>query len=88
MENKINSIKKITSVPEGVKISTKMKLSPLWTSVMFLYIEWDFTSFFPPGVYIQQSLAGKMGPFQVTQLTLLAGSVFISVPCLMVFSYP
>jgi len=70
---------------EDVKVNLRIKLSLLWTVVMLCYIEGDFTSFFPPGGYIQQSLAGKMGPFPTTQLTLLAGSVFISIPCLMVF---
>jgi uncharacterized protein DUF6326 len=85
MENKMNSPKKIERILEDVKISTRIKLSALWATVMFCYIEGDFTSFFPPGGYIQQSLAGKMGPFQTTQLTLLAGSLFISIPCAMVF---
>jgi Family of unknown function (DUF6326) len=85
MENKTTSPKKTIRALEDVRINTKMKLSALWTVVMFCYIEGDFTSFFPPGGYIQQSLAGKMGPFPVTQLTLLAGSVFITIPCVMVF---
>jgi len=78
-------IKGTERIPEEQKVSTRIKLSALWVAVMFCYIEGDFTSFFPPGGYIQQSLAGKMGPFHTTQLTLLAGSVFMSIPCVMVF---
>jgi hypothetical protein len=78
------SPKKETHLLEDIKIPIKLKLSVLWTVVMLCYIEGDFTSFFPPGGYIQQSLAGKMGPFKVSQLTLLAGSIFITIPCLMV----
>jgi glucan phosphoethanolaminetransferase (alkaline phosphatase superfamily) len=85
MANSMNSPKKTERTLEDAKISTRTKLSALWIAVMFCYIEGDFTSFFPPGGYIQQSLAGKMGPFPTTQLTLLAGSVFISIPCVMVF---
>ena len=77
--------KKVANVPEDQKVNTRIILSALWVAVMLCYIEGDFTSFFPPGGYIQQSLAGKMGPFPTTQLTLLAGSVFISIPCVMVF---
>jgi Family of unknown function (DUF6326) len=80
-----DSPKKTERMLEDAKINTRIKLSALWVAVMFCYIEGDFTSFFPPGGYIQQSLAGKMGPFKTTQLTLLAGSVFISIPCVMVF---
>ena len=78
-------IKGTERIPEEQNVSTRIKLSALWVAVMFCYIEGDFTSFFPPGGYIQQSLAGKMGPFHTTQLTLLAGSVFMSIPCVMVF---
>jgi hypothetical protein len=85
VDHKTTSPKKATRVLEDVRISTKMKLAVLWTVVMFCYVEGDFTTFFPPGGYIQQSLAGKMGPFPVTQLTLLAGSVFITIPCIMIF---
>jgi hypothetical protein len=83
--NSVNSPKKTERMLEDAKISTRIKLSALWVAVMFCYIEGDFTSFFPPGGYIQQSLAGKMGPFPTTQITLLAGSVFMSIPCVMVF---
>ena len=76
--------KKTVSLLEDKKVNTRIKLSALWVALMLCYIEGDFTSFFPPGGYIQQSLAGKMGPFPTTQLTLLAGSVFMSVPCVMV----
>jgi hypothetical protein len=85
MEDKMNSPKKEIRILEEVKVSTKMKLSALWATVTFCYIEGDFTSFFPPGGYIQQSLAGKMGPFPTTQITLLAGSIFVAIPCVMVF---
>lgn len=70
---------------EDGKVATRIKLSGLWVAVALCYIEGDFTSFFPPGGYIQQSLAGKMGPFKTTQLTLLAGSIFVSIPCIFVF---
>jgi Family of unknown function (DUF6326) len=70
---------------ENTKVSIRIKLSALWVTVMLCYIEGDFTTFFPPGGYIQQSLAGRMGPFRTSQLTLLAGSAFIAIPCLMVF---
>jgi hypothetical protein len=76
---------KFSNMLEDAKINIRIKLSALWATVMFCYIEGDFATFFPPGGYIQQSLAGKMGPFRTTQLTLLAGSVFISIPSLMVF---
>jgi len=85
MENEPPSPKKTGRLLEDGKVTTRIKLSGLWVAVALCYIEGDFTSFFPPGGYIQQSLAGKMGPFKTTQLTLLAGSVFVSIPCILVF---
>src|SRR5471030_981313 len=77
--------KKTVNALEDQKVNTRIKLSALWVTVMLCYIEGDFTSFFPPGGYIQQSLAGKMGPFHTSQLTLLGGSVFVTIPSVMVF---
>jgi hypothetical protein len=77
--------KKTEMILVDTKINTRIKLLALWITVMLCYIEGDFASFFPPGGYIQQSLAGKMGPFPTTQLTLFAGSVFMSIPSLMGF---
>ena len=85
MENKLDPTPGIERTSEEQKVSTRIKVSALWVVVMLCYIEGDFASFFPPGGYIQQSLAGKMGPFPTTQLTLLAGSVFITIPCVMIF---
>jgi Family of unknown function (DUF6326) len=84
MENETSS-KKTGRLLEDGKVATRIKLSGLWVAAALCYIEGDFTSFFPPGGYIQQSLAGKMGPFKTTQLTLLVGSIFVSIPCLLVF---
>jgi hypothetical protein len=63
----MNSPKKMERTLEDAKISTRTKLSALWVFVMLCYIEGDFATFFPPGGYIQQSLAGKMGPFKITK---------------------
>jgi hypothetical protein len=81
----MNSIRKTARILEDVKISTKMKLSALWAALLFCYIFGDINSFFIPGGYITQSLAGKIGPFQVTQGSMLGLSVFDAIPCVMVF---
>jgi hypothetical protein len=71
MANSMNSPKTTESILEDTKISIRIKLSALWATVMFCYIEGDFATFFPPVGYIRQSLAGKMGPFKTTQLALI-----------------
>lgn len=68
-----------------VELSTPLKLSALWASLLFCYVYGDINSFFIPGGYITQSLQGKIGPFAVTQLSMLIISVIGALPCLMVF---
>ncbi|MCX9082578.1 MAG: DUF6326 family protein [Candidatus Methanoperedens sp.] len=75
---------KITTELEDMKISVKMKLSALWAAVMFCFIYGDIFSFHSPGV-IAEIMAGKMGPFPVSQGLLLGFSLFMAVPGVMVF---
>lgn len=69
---------------EDIKINTKIKLSALWVSVMFLYIYADILSLFKPGE-VQEILEGRMGPFPATQGSLLTASILMIIPALMVF---
>lgn len=69
---------------EDARISVKLKLSALWAAIMFCYIYGDIFSFHQPGV-ITDIIAGKMGPFGVTQGLLLGFSLFMAVPAVMVF---
>lgn len=79
----MNSINKITEM-EDMKINVKMKLSALWAAAMFCYIYGDIFSFHRPGV-ITEIMAGKMGPFPVTQVSLLTAALFMAIPGVMVF---
>jgi Family of unknown function (DUF6326) len=85
MDNDTHRVQKTIRPLVDGKMPTRIKLSGLWVATALCYIEGDFTTFFPPGGYIQQSLAGRMGPFRTSQLTLLGGSVFVSIPCVLVF---
>jgi hypothetical protein len=69
---------------EDIKVNTKIKLSALWVSVMFLYIYADILSLFRPGE-VQEILEGRMGPFPATQGSLLTASILMIIPALMVF---
>ncbi|MEO7838927.1 MAG: DUF6326 family protein [Anaerolineales bacterium] len=79
----MNSIDTITEM-EDVKINIKMKLSALWVSIMLLYIYADILSLFSPG-QIEEMIAGLMGPFPATQASLLAASILMIIPAVMVF---
>lgn len=79
----MNSINKTTEL-EDVEIDIEMKLSALWISMMLLYIYADILSFFRPG-QVEEMIAGKMGPFPVTQGSLLVASILMIIPAVMVF---
>jgi cbb3-type cytochrome oxidase subunit 3 len=61
-----------------------MMLSALWVTLMFLYVYADILSFYRPGK-MEAAMAGRMGPFPVTQASLLQASILMLIPALMVF---
>jgi hypothetical protein len=79
----MNTIKK-TAEMEDMKIGVKMKLSALWVAMMLLYIYADILSLFRPG-QIEEMREGLMGPFPVTQASLLVASILMIIPAVMVF---
>lgn len=79
----MNTINRTTE-KEDVKISVKMKLSALWAALMFLYIYADYFSLYKPG-QMEEVMAGRMGPFPVTQASLLTAAILMLIPALMVF---
>jgi hypothetical protein len=79
----MNSITRTTGREDG-KTPVKALLSALWASLMFLYIYADFFSLFKPG-QIEEVMAGRMGPFPVTQASLLTAAILMLIPALMVF---
>jgi hypothetical protein len=79
----MNTINKTTE-KEDVKINVKMKLSALWVALMLLYIYADILSLFKAGA-IEKMMEGFMGPFPVTQGSLLSASILMMIPAVMVF---
>ena len=69
---------------EDVKINTKMKLSALWVALMFIYTYADILSLFKAGA-IEKMMRGFMGPFPVSQGSLLSASILMIIPAVMVF---
>ena len=69
---------------EDVKTNVRLKLSALWAAMMFLYVYADVLWLYKPG-QLDEISQGRMGPFQVSQGSLLAASIVVSVPALMVF---
>ncbi len=79
----MNTINKTTEM-QDVKINVKMKLSALWAALMFVYIYCDIYSLFRTG-QLEEMISGRMGPFPVTQVSLLAASILMIIPAVMVF---
>jgi hypothetical protein len=70
---------------EDFKVPVKLKLSILWTSVMFCYIYGDIFTLQVPG-HLDKLIAGTLwngGP--LTQGLLLSFAVYMTIPILMVF---
>jgi cbb3-type cytochrome oxidase subunit 3 len=78
--NKINK----TAEKEDVKINVKMKLSALWVAMMLIYIYADILWLYKPGA-IEKMMEEFMGPFPVTQGSLLSASILMMIPAVMVF---
>jgi len=69
---------------EDVKVPTRLKLSALWAALMFCYVYGDYFGLYQPGK-LQSMLQGD-GPLGPTsQGTLVALSILMAIPSLMVF---
>ena len=69
---------------EDLRVHVKIKLSALWTSVMFCYIYADYFGLYVPGA-LQSMLEGQMRPLgPTTQGVLVATSVMLTIPSAMI----
>ena len=72
------------------KIDVKIKLSALWTAIVFFFIYGDYFALYVPGK-LGEMLANKMGMLgpitlgTVTQGALVGASIMLAIPSLLVF---
>ena len=64
-------------------VGVQVKLAGLWAAMMLLYVYADILSLFRPG-QIAEIESGKMGPFDVSQSSLVIASLIVIVPALMI----
>ena len=64
-------------------VSVKVKLAGLWAALMLLYVYADILSFYRPGE-LAEIERGKLGPFDVSQSSLVIASLIVIVPALMI----
>lgn len=80
----MNTQKVSNSELVDVKISLKLKLASLWTSLMFLIIYLDYFHLYMPGK-IEDILKGRVFVFDITQGFLLVALALVATPALMIF---
>ena len=64
-------------------VGVKVKLAGLWTAMMLLYVYADILSLYRPGE-IAEIESGKLGPFDVSQSSLVIASLIVILPALMI----
>ena len=69
---------------EPAKVNLRIKISALWTSMLFVFIYVDHYSLFRADVRADIE-AGKIGGFTINQSFLLVVTAYIAIPALMVF---
>ena len=69
---------------EPFKVNVRMKISALWTAMLFVFAYVDIFGFFRADVRADVE-AGVVGGFTVNQTFLLATTIYIVIPSLMVF---
>lgn len=75
---------KATGGMEDVKIDVKLKISSLWIALLFIFAYVDIFSFFRSDI-LKGALAGKAADFSIDQTFLFLTTLYVSIPCAMVF---
>jgi len=65
-------------------VNTRIKIAGLWTSMLFVFAYVDIFAFFRKDI-LEGALAGKVGEFDANQLFFVFTTVYILIPCLMLF---
>jgi hypothetical protein len=66
------------------KVNVRIKISALWTSMLFVFVYVDLFSLYRPD-YQADLRAGSIGGFTVDQSFLLGTTAYVVIPSLMVF---
>jgi hypothetical protein len=69
---------------EDVRVGVRLKISALWIAMLFLFAYGDIFGFFKPG-QIEEVIAGEISGIEITQVFLLAVSVYIAIASVMIF---
>jgi Family of unknown function (DUF6326) len=70
---------------EPSKVNVRIKISALWTAMLFVFAYIDVFSLYRPD-FRADIEAGQIGGFTVNQSFLLVTTIYIAIPSLMVFA--
>jgi hypothetical protein len=76
-------VKKTGTEFENSKVDTKLRLAAAWMALIAFYIYADFLSLYRPG-QLDEVRRGVLGPFEVSQATLLVASLIVIIPAVMI----
>jgi len=74
---------KVKNLDEQV-VNTRIKIAGLWTSMLFVFAYVDIFAFFRKDI-LEGALAGKVGEFDANQVFFVFTTVYILIPCLVLF---
>ena len=69
---------------EDVPVGVRLKISALWVAMLLLFAYGDIFGFFAPG-HIEEVIGGEISGIEITQVFLLAVSLYIAIASVMVF---
>lgn len=80
----MNTQKSQPTALDDIKVSVKLKLATLWTSLMFLIIYLDYFHLYMPNKIVD-ILERRVFVFDLTQGFLLVALAIVTIPALMIF---
>jgi len=69
---------------EDAKVGVRCKIAALWIAILFLFAYGDIFGLLSPG-RIQEVIAGELSGMAITQVFLVAVSLYVAVASVMVF---
>ncbi len=69
---------------EDQRVGVRLRISALWIATLFLFAYGDIFGFFKPG-QIEEVIAGEIAGVEITEVFLLAASLYIAIAAVMVF---
>jgi hypothetical protein len=80
----MSSVTQGTRALEDVHVPVKLKLAALWAATMFLFAYGDLFTMYRADK-VREILGGEIAGIDVTQAFLMAASVYVAIPSVMVF---